>query len=57
MQLSIIGIDLGKTSCSLVGVDAAGKVLVRRRMRSLTPEQREIVVGSIDAAPAGRHLP
>ena len=33
MQLSIIGIDLGKTSCSLVGVDTAGKVLVRRRMR------------------------
>ncbi len=33
MQLSIIGIDLGKTSCSLVGVNTAGKVLVRRRMR------------------------
>lgn len=33
MQLSIIGIDLGKTSCSLVGVDTAGKVMVRRRMR------------------------
>ena len=33
MQLSIIGIDLGKTSCSLVGLDAAGKVVVRRRMR------------------------
>ncbi len=33
MQLSIIGIDLGKTSCSLVGVDTTGKVLVRRRMR------------------------
>ena len=33
MQLSIIGIDLGKTSCSLVGVDTAGEVLVRRRMR------------------------
>ena len=39
-------------------VDGAGLTealaLVRRRMRSLTPQQREIVVGSIDAAPAGR---
>lgn len=33
MQLSIIGIDLGKTSCSLVGLDAGGKVVLRRRMR------------------------
>lgn len=39
-------------------VDGAGLTealaLVRRRMRSLTPQQREIVVGSIDASPAGR---
>jgi transposase len=33
MQLSIIGIDLGKTSCSLVGLDASGKIVLRRRMR------------------------
>ena len=33
MQLSIIGIDLGKTSCSLVGLDAVGKVVLRRRLR------------------------
>ena len=33
MQLAMIGIDLGKNSCSLVGLDAAGKVLLRRRMR------------------------
>lgn len=33
MQLSIIGIDLGKTSCSLVGLDAGGKVVLRRRLR------------------------
>ena len=42
-------------------IDGAGLTealaLVRRRMRSLTPEQREIVVGSIDAAPAARRLP
>lgn len=33
MQLSIIGIGFRKTSRSLVGVDTAGKVLIRRRMR------------------------
>jgi transposase len=33
MQLAIIGIDLGKNSCSLVGLDVAGKVVFRRRMR------------------------
>ena len=33
MQLAIIGIDLGKNSCSLVGLDVAGKVVLRRRMR------------------------
>lgn len=33
MQLAIIGIDLGKNSCSLVGLDAGGKVVLSRRMR------------------------
>ena len=46
MQLSIIGIDLGKTSCSLVGLDAAGKVVVRRRMR------RDTVVEFCSKVPA-----
>jgi transposase len=39
MQIAVLGIDLGKTSCSLVGLDASGKVVVRRRMR------RETVLG------------
>ena len=33
MQVSIVGVDLGKNSCSLVGLDAAGKVILRRRLR------------------------
>jgi transposase len=33
MSIVIIGVDLGKTSCSVVGLDAAGKVVLRRRMR------------------------
>src|ERR1700712_753244 len=33
MEIAILGIDLGKNSCSVVGLDSTGKVLVRRRMR------------------------
>ena len=33
MSIVIVGIDLGKTSCSLVGLDKTGKVVLRRRMR------------------------
>lgn len=29
----ILGVDLGKNSCSVVGLDATGRVLLRRRMR------------------------
>jgi transposase len=36
MQISVLGIDLGKNSCSIVGLDEAGKVVVRRRMRRET---------------------
>lgn len=45
MDVSVLGIDLGKNSCSLVGLDAAGKVVVRRRMR------RETVIAYADALP------
>ena len=33
MDIVIIGIDLGKNSCSLTGMDASGRVVLRRRMR------------------------
>lgn len=33
MSIVILGIDLGKNSCSIVGLDANGTVVVRRRMR------------------------
>jgi transposase len=36
MQITVVGVDLGKNSCSLVGLDATGKVSVRRRMRRET---------------------
>ena len=36
MSMVILGVDLGKNSCSVVGVDAAGGVIVRRSMRRQT---------------------
>ncbi len=32
MTIMILGIDLGKNSCSVAGLDADGKVVLRRRM-------------------------
>ncbi|WVT75077.1 IS110 family transposase (plasmid) [Sinorhizobium chiapasense] len=36
MSIVILGIDLGKNSCSVVGVDATGAVVARRTMRRQT---------------------
>lgn len=33
MQIAVLGIDLGKNSCSVVGLDQHGAVVQRRRMR------------------------
>src|SRR3712207_6255520 len=33
MQIAVLGIDLGKNSCSVVGLDGAGRVVLRRRMQ------------------------
>ena len=33
MSIVTLGVDLGKTVCSLVGLDAAGKVVMRKRLR------------------------
>jgi hypothetical protein len=33
MSIVILGIDLGKNSCSVVGVDVAGAVITRRSIR------------------------
>jgi len=43
--IAILGIDLGKNSCSVVGVDGAGEVVLRRRVR------REGLAGLIDRLP------
>jgi transposase len=31
MDVAVLGIDLGKNSCSVVGLDGSGKVVLRRR--------------------------
>jgi transposase len=36
MTIAVLGIDLGKNSCSLVGLDVSGRVVLRRRMRRET---------------------
>ena len=32
MEIAVLGIDLGKNSCSLAGLDQAGAMVKRRRM-------------------------
>ncbi len=36
MNIAILGIDLGKNSCSVVGLDVTGRVVLRRRMQRQT---------------------
>ena len=36
MDIAVLGIDLGKISCSIVGLDLSGKVVLRRRMQRKT---------------------
>ena len=45
-SVAVLGIDLGKNSCSLVGFDPAGTVVLRRRAR------RETIVGLTAKLPA-----
>jgi hypothetical protein len=33
MRISVLGVDLGKNVCSVVGLDASGAVVLRRRAK------------------------
>lgn len=44
--IAVLGIDLGKNSCSLAALDASGAVVLRRKMR------RDTVIAFTDALPA-----
>ena len=43
---SVLGVDLGKNVCSVVGLDATGGVVMRRRMR------RDTLIGLAEKLPA-----
>ena len=36
MDISVLGVDLGKNVCSVVGLDASGAVVLRRRAKGQT---------------------
>src|SRR4051812_33917786 len=46
MEIAVLGIDLGKNSCSVVGLDGSGRVVLRRRMH------RDAVVKLASGLPA-----
>jgi transposase len=45
-NIAVLGVDLGKNVCSVVGLDASGAVVMRRRMR------RETLNGLAEKLPA-----
>ena len=60
MQIAVLGIDLGKNSCSVVGLDANGRVVLRRRLHregvvKLAAEQPGCVM-AMEACCGAHHL-
>jgi len=45
-KISVLGVDLGKNLCSLVGLDSSGAVVMRRKMR------RDTLIGLAETLPA-----
>jgi transposase len=45
-KISVLGVDLGKNVCSVVGLDASGAVVMRSRMR------RDTLIGLAEKLPA-----
>lgn len=60
MGIVVLGIDLGKNSCSLAGLDASGRVVLRRRMRRGSLESfvggLECCVVAMEACGGAHHL-
>ena len=46
MDIAVLGVDLGKNGCSVVGLNASGAVVMRRRVR------RETLMGLAEKLPA-----
>ena len=47
MDISVLGVDLGKNVCSVVGLDASGAVVMRRKVR------RETLIALAEKVPPG----
>jgi transposase len=60
MQIAVLGIDLGKNSCSVVGLERDGQVVLRRRMRRDTivaaGSSRPPCVVAMEACCGAHHL-
>jgi transposase len=58
--VAVLGIDLGKNSCSVVGLDTAGQVFLRRRLRRQgvikLVEELPSCVTAMEACCGARHL-
>jgi transposase len=60
MDISVLGVDIGKKFCSVVGLDASGAVVMRRKVRretliGLAEKLRPCVVG-MEACCGAHHL-
>jgi transposase len=60
MQIAVLGIDLGKNSCSVVGLDSTGAVIKRRRMRpesiAAFTEKLSACIVAMEACCGAHHL-
>src|ERR1700733_4812927 len=60
MQIAVLGIDLGKNSCSIAGLDSNGAVVKRRRMRpesiAAFAEQLPSCLVAMEACCGAHHL-
>lgn len=60
MDIAVLGIDLGKNSCSVVGLDSSGKVVLRRRMQRKTIETMSVKLSpciiAMEACCGAHHL-
>jgi hypothetical protein len=58
--ISVLGVDLGKNLCRVVGLDGASNVLMRRRVRRETligmAEKRPTCVVGMEACCGAHHL-
>ena len=57
MDISVLGVDLGKNICSVVGLDASGAVVLRRRAKELCRKLGDGVNQAADLISATASIP